>query len=487
MTITNDGPSSVTGATVVDPLPAGVTFVSATGGATYDAGTNTVHYTTGTIPAGGTETFTITVAVGPDATGTIANTATVSPPVGSTDPAPATTTRRPTLTTSRLSPTSPSRSPTAARPTRPGTPVTYTVSVHNGGPSTVHSLVLIDTVPAGLLNPVFGTPSAGSYDAVTGVWSGLDLAAGQSVTITLSGTPDPAMTGNLVNTATVSPPAGTTDSDPCERHRDRHRQPESARRPRDHQDRRQVDVYAWQPGHLHHQRRQPRSLERHRRDDRRRHPRRTDRGHLDIDTTGDASVSAGATGSGNNLSATVNIAAGAGNSVVFTVTGTPKSSLTGNLSNTATVAPPPGTTDSNPNDNSATDTDTSSASADVADVKVASVDPVVAGTTLKYTITVTNAGPSDATNVVVTDALDPALLTPTYTVAINGGGPSAPAAGPVRSISARCRLATPSTLSSPAPSIPQLPQGRSSSTRRRSPARRLIRIPATTPTQSTPP
>ena len=110
------------------------------------------------------------------------------------------------------------------------------------------------------------------------------------------------------------------------------------------------------------------------------------------------------------------------------MTGTPKSSLTGNLTNTATVAPPPGTTDANPDNNSATDTDTSSASADVADVKVASVDPVVAGTTLKYTITVTNAGPSDATNVVVTDALDPALLSPTYTVEVNGGAPSAPAA-----------------------------------------------------------
>ena len=89
------------------------------------------------------------------------------------------------------------------------------MTVHNGGPSTVHSLVLTDTVPAGLLDPVFGAPSAGSYDAATGVWSGLNLAAGQSVTITLSGTPDPAMTGNLVNTATVSAPVGTTDPNPA--------------------------------------------------------------------------------------------------------------------------------------------------------------------------------------------------------------------------------------------------------------------------------
>ena len=42
ITVTNNGPSTVTGATVSDLLPAGTTFVSATNGATYDAGTNTV-------------------------------------------------------------------------------------------------------------------------------------------------------------------------------------------------------------------------------------------------------------------------------------------------------------------------------------------------------------------------------------------------------------------------------------------------------------
>ena len=49
ITVTNNGPSTVTGAQVSDVLPAGATFVSATNGATYDAGTNTVHFTTGTV------------------------------------------------------------------------------------------------------------------------------------------------------------------------------------------------------------------------------------------------------------------------------------------------------------------------------------------------------------------------------------------------------------------------------------------------------
>src|SRR4029078_5538838 len=54
ITVTNNGPSTVTGASVSDPLPPNTAFVSATGGATYDAGTKTVHYTTGTIGVNGT-------------------------------------------------------------------------------------------------------------------------------------------------------------------------------------------------------------------------------------------------------------------------------------------------------------------------------------------------------------------------------------------------------------------------------------------------
>src|SRR5207244_766375 len=72
----------------------------------------------------------------------------------------------------------------------PGTPDSYTVTVTNNGPSTVTSFNLTDTIPAALLNPVFGTPSAGSYNSGTGVWT-VTLASGQSVTITLSGTIDP--------------------------------------------------------------------------------------------------------------------------------------------------------------------------------------------------------------------------------------------------------------------------------------------------------
>src|SRR5262249_56633707 len=68
--------------------------------------------------------------------------------------------------------------------------------------------------PAKLLNPVFGQPSAGTYNPATGIWSGLNLTAGQSVTITLTGTIDPSATGTITNTVHVEPPADVTDNNP---------------------------------------------------------------------------------------------------------------------------------------------------------------------------------------------------------------------------------------------------------------------------------
>src|SRR5262249_34179030 len=63
-------------------------FVSATNGATYDSGTNTVTFTTGTLATGGTTSFQLTLSVSPGFSGTLANTATVAPPPGVTDPVP---------------------------------------------------------------------------------------------------------------------------------------------------------------------------------------------------------------------------------------------------------------------------------------------------------------------------------------------------------------------------------------------------------------
>src|SRR5262249_25392568 len=93
--VSNNGPSAVTGASVSDPLPVGVT--AATWTATASSGRGTAPgategggalATTVDLPVNASVTFTFTVTIDPSATGTLANTATVAPPPGVTDPNP---------------------------------------------------------------------------------------------------------------------------------------------------------------------------------------------------------------------------------------------------------------------------------------------------------------------------------------------------------------------------------------------------------------
>jgi uncharacterized repeat protein (TIGR01451 family) len=88
ITYTNGGPADSQGARITDYLPANVTFVSATDGGAFDAGTRTVTWDLGTVPLNATGSVDLVVRV-PSATapGTvIANRAeftgilTVSPP-----------------------------------------------------------------------------------------------------------------------------------------------------------------------------------------------------------------------------------------------------------------------------------------------------------------------------------------------------------------------------------------------------------------------
>jgi len=105
---------------------------------------------------------------------------------------------------------------TSAPPVVPGQDVTYRITVANQGPGSVTSVRVTDTLPSEIRHPVFA-PSAGSYDPGTGVWSGLDLIPGQTVTLDLlQGAVDPAARGTLVNRAWVEPPAGVADPDPTD-------------------------------------------------------------------------------------------------------------------------------------------------------------------------------------------------------------------------------------------------------------------------------
>ena len=91
----------------------------------------------------------------------------------------------------------------------PGTPTTYTITVSNAGPEHGEQRQPDRRRAGGAAQP--GLRHAQPRAATTrrrAIWSGLSLAAGQSVTITLTGTIDPAATGSLTNTAHVAPPPG---------------------------------------------------------------------------------------------------------------------------------------------------------------------------------------------------------------------------------------------------------------------------------------
>ena len=94
----------------------------------------------------------------------------------------------------------------------PNKPLTYTITVTNGGPAAVAGAAVNDVVPSALAG--FGwtcgsgcSPSSGTGNVTTSV----SLASGASAVITVTGTIPKKTTGTLTNTVTVAVPAGVTD------------------------------------------------------------------------------------------------------------------------------------------------------------------------------------------------------------------------------------------------------------------------------------
>jgi uncharacterized repeat protein (TIGR01451 family) len=99
LVVTNNGPDTDTHVTVTDPLPSGLTLVSAlvtSGGGTCILSGDTVTCELGDMPNGDTRTITITVDVSASKRGTIVNTATVTG--GVADPNPSNNTATATVT-----------------------------------------------------------------------------------------------------------------------------------------------------------------------------------------------------------------------------------------------------------------------------------------------------------------------------------------------------------------------------------------------------
>lgn len=210
VTVTNNGPGVAADVTLTDPLPAGVTFVSASSPAGWNCTTPAVGANgtiTCTIPIlvdGAVETFTFVVTPGAAAAPSVSNTATVSATTtdadNSNDTSTAVTTVNPVADVSITKSDAPD-------PATAGSSLTYTLVVSNAGPSTAQGVVATDTLPAGVAF-VSANPTAGSCSQAAGtVTCNLgDVNNGASVTITIVVTPSAA--GTLNNSASVSSSTG---------------------------------------------------------------------------------------------------------------------------------------------------------------------------------------------------------------------------------------------------------------------------------------
>ncbi|KIO75447.1 hypothetical protein TH53_20595, partial [Pedobacter lusitanus] len=224
LTISNNGPSNAVNAIITDQIPPGLTNVTwgttLTGAATVSAGAtgngNNLSIT-GNIPAGSANQINVLIkgTLSSAFTGTsFSNSATVSPAEAGNNPATSNTV---TTTVTKTSDLRILKSGTANAVA--GQPVSYTIKVKNAGPSDVTGARVTDNITAAVLNPVWTVTTSGSANASPANGTGnVDLLASlkagstDSLLITINGTLDPLFAGNSIsNTATVIPPAGTTD------------------------------------------------------------------------------------------------------------------------------------------------------------------------------------------------------------------------------------------------------------------------------------
>jgi fimbrial isopeptide formation D2 family protein/uncharacterized repeat protein (TIGR01451 family) len=213
----NDGPFPMSGATVTDVLPAGLTYVSGSQGVTYNPTTRTVTYVTGQINVNSSTTFTITATVDPTAPLTIRNTATVTPPSGITDPDPTDNTGTDEDQVIYEADLSITKSNGSGVYQEGGTAV-YTIVVTNNSEFPVFDVRVQDPLPAGVVSAtwtaIFSTGSSGTASGSGAINQLVSLSAGGSAIYTFTAVIGQSTSGKLVNTATVTPPTWLTDPDP---------------------------------------------------------------------------------------------------------------------------------------------------------------------------------------------------------------------------------------------------------------------------------
>lgn len=199
--VSNPGDATTTGIVLADPLPAGVTAVSATlDGEEVALSELGSGLAMGDLAPGDRHVLTLVVDVDDDGVSEVVNTATVTadgPPPASDE------TRHPVETNPALSVAKTASSASVAT----GDRLTYTVTVTSDGAHAARDVVLADLMPDGTSYVVGSTavdgaayPDQGTDPLAAGLSLG-DLEPGRVVTVTFDVTVDASASGVLVNVA----------------------------------------------------------------------------------------------------------------------------------------------------------------------------------------------------------------------------------------------------------------------------------------------
>jgi uncharacterized repeat protein (TIGR01451 family) len=383
VTVNNAGPGDAQNVVVTDTLPAGVTLVS-TAGCTEDPN-GVPTCSPGTITAGGSAQYTVTVTVDSDTSGTITNNVSVTADTSDPDSNNNSTSEDTTVNAEADLVITKSDNPD---PVIAGNSLTYTVNVQNNGPSDAQNVVVTDTLPA----EVTLVSTAGCAEDPNGVPTCTlgTITAGGSAQYTVTVNVNSDTSGTITNNVSVSSSTTliNTGDDSASEDTTVNAEADLAITKSDNPDpviagnslTYTIDVQNNGP---------------------------SDATNVVVTDTLPAGVTfvstAGCAEDPNGLPTCTLGTITAGGSVQYTVTVLVNSGTSGTITNNVSVSS--STTLINTGDDSASEDTTVNASADLSITKTDSIDPVIAGNNITYTVTVNNAGPGDAQNVVVTDTL----------------------------------------------------------------------------------
>lgn len=196
--VTNDGPGVARSVTIVDTLPGGVSYQSASPAPSSVSG-NTLTWSMGDLARNGSWTITVNATVGSATRGAVTNSVTTSTISSGDSPGDNTSTHTTTIVVPNVW-----ASKTGTATVLPGGDISYTLSYGNNGTAAADSVSIVDTLPAGT-SYVSANPAPASVSGNTVSWNAGTVGVNSSGTISLVARASTSLAGSTVlgNTVTI--------------------------------------------------------------------------------------------------------------------------------------------------------------------------------------------------------------------------------------------------------------------------------------------